>query len=66
MFIAPHSTVRRIVCERCQNPTTGKVYRVTSEEGEALVLNMIVCDACAREARRVGLKVEEIALQDGS
>jgi hypothetical protein len=49
-----------IICGHCQLPTTGKVYRVTSEEGGAVILNMIVCSACCVEALKLGLKADEI------
>jgi hypothetical protein len=36
------------------------VYRVTSEEGGVVILNMIVCEVCSREAQELELKTEEI------
>ena len=52
--------MKAIVCEHCQLPTTGKVYRVTSEEAGIVLLDIFVCEACSREAQRLGLKTEEI------
>jgi hypothetical protein len=49
-----------MICDHCQLPINGKVHRVTSLENGAVILSMIVCDACSREARKLGLKTEEI------
>ena len=42
----------------------GRTYRVTSEEDGIRLLDMIVCDACYRQAKRLGLNAEEIDLHD--
>jgi hypothetical protein len=60
ILVAAFPIVKTITCEHCLLPTTGEVYRVKSEEGAGEIFNMIVCDACAREARKLGLKTEEI------
>jgi hypothetical protein len=45
------------VCRRCNRFTKQKPYRVTSEEGGLVVLNMLVCASCARLAKKLGLPV---------
>jgi RNase P subunit RPR2 len=52
-----------LICEHCQVPTTGKAYRVTSKEGKEIVLDLLVCEACWREARNLGLLTEELDLE---
>jgi hypothetical protein len=49
-----------MICDHCQLPINGKVHQVTSLEDGAVILSMIVCDACSREARKLGLKTEDI------
>jgi hypothetical protein len=49
-----------MICDHCQLPINGKVHRVTSLDNGAVILSMIVCDAYSREARKLGLKTEEI------
>ena len=49
-----------IICEHCLQPTTGKVYRVTSEDAGIVTLNLVVCDACCRAAKKLGLKTNEL------
>jgi hypothetical protein len=43
-----------------------KAYRVISEntEGGGILLDMIVCDPCREKAQELGLKVEEIDVND--
>lgn len=53
-------SMKEIVCDHCGETVTGKVYRVTSKEGEVAVLDMTVCNACCREARKLGLTTEEV------
>ena len=49
-----------IICEHCLQPTTGKVYQVTSEDAGVVTLNMVVCSVCFREAKKLGLKTNEL------
>lgn len=49
-----------ITCQHCENPITGKIYRVTNEEDGAITLEMIVCEPCCQQARDLGLKTEEL------
>jgi hypothetical protein len=42
------------VCRRCTSLTT-KPYRVTTEDGGVVLLNMLVCPSCARLAKSLGL-----------
>ena len=58
--IAGISSMKVVMCERWLMPTTGKVYRVTSGEGEVILINMIVCDRCSGEAQILGFKTNEI------
>jgi ribosome-binding protein aMBF1 (putative translation factor) len=43
------------VCRRCGRVTKQKPYRVRTEDGGLVLLNMLVCTSCARLARRLGL-----------
>ena len=54
------SFMNTIICEHCLQPTTGKVYRVTSEEAGVITLNLVVCSVCCREAEKLGLKTSEL------
>jgi len=49
-----------ITCQHCENSISGKIYRVTNEEGGALTLDMIVCEPCSKQARNLGLNIEEL------
>jgi hypothetical protein len=49
-----------IICEHCLHTTTGKVYRVTSEDAGIVTLNLVVCSACCRAAKKLGLKTNEL------
>ena len=49
-----------VICEHCLQPTTGIVYRVTSEDAGTVTLNLVVCDACCRAAKKLGLKTNEL------
>ena len=60
ILVAVPLGVKAIMCEHCLLPTTGKVYRVKSEAGAVIKFSMIVCDACSREARKLGLNIENI------
>lgn len=52
------------VCQHCGELRVGRTYRVTSEEDGICLLDMIVCDACYRQAKKLGLKADEINLHD--
>ena len=43
------------VCRRCNHTTKQKPYRVTTEDGGVVMLNMLVCPSCARLAKSLGL-----------
>jgi hypothetical protein len=60
MLIAASSVMMEIICEHCQAATTGKLYRVTSEEGAVVMLDMIVCEACCQEAQKLGLNTNQL------
>jgi hypothetical protein len=45
------------VCRRCNHTTKQKPYRVTTEDGGVVMLNILVCPSCARLAKRLGLPV---------
>ena len=44
------------VCRRCYH-FSKNLYRVTTEDGGVVLLNMLVCPSCARLAKRLGLPV---------
>ena len=43
------------VCRRCNHTTKQKPYRVTTEDGGVVMLNILVCPSCARLAKSLGL-----------
>jgi hypothetical protein len=43
------------ICQRCERIAKQKLYRVTTEDAGVVVLNILVCSACARLAKRLGL-----------
>jgi hypothetical protein len=45
------------VCRRCSDLIKRQPYRVTTEDGGLVLLNMLVCGSCARLAKRLGLPV---------
>jgi hypothetical protein len=47
----------KFVCRRCHHFTKQERYRVITEEGGVVLLNMLVCASCARLAKRLGLPV---------
>ncbi len=47
------------ICEHCDEIIVGNAYRVTSEESGIALLDMIVCAACAAEAKSLQLHIEE-------
>jgi hypothetical protein len=52
----------KFVCRRCDHVTTQTPYRVTTEEGGIVLLNILVCASCARLARSLGLPVVKMAV----
>ena len=44
------------VCRRCYH-FAKNLYRVTTEDGGVVLLNMLVCPSCARLAKSLGLPV---------
>jgi hypothetical protein len=55
-----------LLCDHCEGKLTSKAYRVISEdaEGGGILLEMIVCQACSEKAQELGLKIEEIDLNE--
>jgi hypothetical protein len=43
------------ICRRCSKLTKQNPYRVRTEDGGVVLLNMLVCSSCARLAKRLGL-----------
>lgn len=54
----------KFVCRRCDNLIGRKRYRVTTEEGGIVLLNMVVCGSCARLAKSLGLPVVKLETVD--
>jgi hypothetical protein len=49
------------VCRRCHNLTKQTGYRVITEDGGVVLLDMLVCASCARLAKRLGLPAVKMA-----
>ena len=47
-------------CQRCGELITGKTYRVMSQDGGLILIDMMVCYYCFLEARRLGLDGEDV------
>ena len=45
----------KFLCRRCNHITKQKPYRVTSEDGGVVLLDLLVCPSCARLAKNLGL-----------
>jgi hypothetical protein len=43
-------------CQHCGELIVGNTYRVTSEEDNVTLLNLVVCSLCSMEAKRLGLR----------
>jgi hypothetical protein len=43
------------ICRRCDRITKQKLYRVITEDAGVVLLNMLVCSSCARQAKKLGL-----------
>jgi RNase P subunit RPR2 len=52
-----------IVCRHCDELIIGSAYRVTSEEDGVPLLDMIVCGACAFQAKCLDLHTEEMTAE---
>ena len=50
-------------CQHCGELIVGNAYRVTSEEEDITLLDMIVCSLCFMEAKRLRLHTEEINIK---
>jgi 7,8-dihydro-6-hydroxymethylpterin-pyrophosphokinase len=48
------------ICEYCEGTLSNKAYRVRSEDYGVSFLNMTVCYDCHLEAKKLGLKTEEL------
>lgn len=60
LFAARKLVSQRLsLCDHCTQPIVGNTYRVTSEEDGVVVMEMIVCQPCCREAKKLGLKTED-------
>jgi hypothetical protein len=55
-----------LLCDHCERTLISEAYRVISEdtEGGGILLDMIVCHLCSEKAQELGLKIEEIDLND--
>jgi len=47
-------------CQHCSKLTSGRTYRVISQDGGTVLLDLTVCYDCFLEARRLGLHAEEV------
>jgi len=47
-------------CDRCREVRVGPSYRVVSENDGVLLLDMIVCYVCYREASQLGLETQRV------
>ena len=45
----------KFLCRRCNHITKQKPYRVTSEDGGVVLLDLFVCPSCAQLAKSLGL-----------
>jgi hypothetical protein len=48
------------ICQHCDKLAEGLRYRVTSEEADVMLLDLIVCHSCSEQAKNLGLGVKEI------
>jgi superfamily II helicase len=46
-----------LICRRCDRITKQKLYHVTTEDAGVVLLNMLVCSSCARQAMKLGLPI---------
>lgn len=52
----------KFFCRHCDKIVVGKPYRVISEEGGEILLDMTVCRSCYEQARALGLRSEAVSL----
>jgi hypothetical protein len=50
-------------CDRCREVCVGPSYRVVSENDGVLLLDMVVCYVCYREASQLGLETQRVEQQ---
>ena len=50
----------KFLCRHCDQLITGRPYQVLSEENGVTFLDLIVCYSCHQEAKKLGLRAEEI------
>lgn len=48
------------ICRRCDRTTNQELYRVTTEDAGVVLLNIVVCSSCARQAKKLGLPAVKI------
>jgi hypothetical protein len=51
-------------CQHCGELVIGRTYRVISQDGGVILLDMTVCYYCFLEARRLGLHAEDVTPHD--
>lgn len=56
----PYEILMEFICGHCNEVCAGDAYRVKSEEGGVLFLDMIVCYHCSLEARALELSTQKI------
>jgi hypothetical protein len=54
------SKAMKFFCRHCDEIAVGEPYRVISEEGGVILLNMTVCRPCSEQARTLGLRSEAV------
>ena len=55
---------RELFCDHCERALTSKAYRVISEDPGGILLDMLVCHPCNQKAQELGLKTEEVDLNE--
>jgi glutaredoxin len=67
MCLAPCTYMaRELFCDHCERALTSKAYRVISEDPGGILLDMLVCHPCNQKARELGLKTQEVDLDERS
>jgi hypothetical protein len=58
--------IHELRCDHCEQTITSNAYRVISEDTKdgGILLDMIVCRPCSEKAQELGLKIEEVDLND--
>jgi hypothetical protein len=52
------------MCHHCDKRIEAPAYRVTSEEADVILLEMIVCHLCSEQAKDLGLDVKSITTRE--